>query len=187
MRPTQALATIVPWARNVPYFSAHQAQPEKYQPSHTLLPTDITLGPNSRPESLGSTNATWSHPYYHDSMASYQGNHVVHISLHKYRYRCYAAPAGAEHAHRTHACKRYPVSRKQLKWLTSKNLLQRRPNSTKCYELSVSASKHKTINFGLRTKCAKTPTVDEDFFVYRDYLYFEKEIRYLVVNVKNAY
>jgi hypothetical protein len=36
-------------------------------------------------------------------------------------------------------------------------------------------------------KCAKAPTADEDFFVYRDCLYFEKAASYLVVNVKNAY
>jgi hypothetical protein len=36
-------------------------------------------------------------------------------------------------------------------------------------------------------KCAKAPTADEDFFVYRDYLYFEKAASYHVVNVKNAY
>ena len=35
--------------------------------------------------------------------------------------------------------------------------------------------------------CAKAPTADEDFFVYRDYLYFEKAASYPVVNVKNAY
>jgi hypothetical protein len=36
-------------------------------------------------------------------------------------------------------------------------------------------------------KSAKSPTADEDFFVYRDYLYFEKAASYHVVNVQNAY
>jgi hypothetical protein len=36
-------------------------------------------------------------------------------------------------------------------------------------------------------KFAKAPTADEDFFVYRDYLYFEKAASYHVVNVQNAY
>lgn len=32
-----------------------------------------------------------------------------------------------------------------------------------------------------------TPTADEDFFVYRDYLYFEQEKQCLIVNANNTH
>jgi hypothetical protein len=94
-----------------------------------------------------------------------QRKHVVLISLHKYRDRCYAAPAGAEPAHRTHACKRYPISRKQLKWLNYFKEDQTVQNAMSCQFLRLNKSLS-TSDFV--QKCAKAPTVNEDFFVYRD-------------------
>jgi hypothetical protein len=111
-----------------------------------------------------------------------QLKHVVLVSLHKYRERRYAASRGAEL--RTHACTTCPVSRKQLKWLTYFEEDKTVQNAASCRFLRL--SKRLSASEFVQN-CAKAPTADEDFFMYRDYLYFEKAASYPVVNVKNAY
>jgi hypothetical protein len=111
-----------------------------------------------------------------------QLKHVVLVSLHKYRERRHAAPGGAER--RTHACTTCPVSRKQLKWLKYFEGETTVQNAASCRFLRL--SKRLSASEFVQN-CAKAPTADEDFFVYRDYLYFEKAASYPVVNVKNAY
>jgi hypothetical protein len=111
-----------------------------------------------------------------------QLKHVVLVSLHKYRERRHAAPGGVER--RTHACTTCPVSRKQLKWLKYFEDDKTAQNAASCRFLRL--SKRLSASDFVQN-CAKAPTADEDFFVYRDYLYFKKAASYHVVNVQNAY
>ncbi len=76
------------------------------------------------------------------------------------------------------------MSRKQLKWLIYFQGETTVQDAAICRFLRL--SKRLSASDFVQNY-AKAPTADEDFFVYRDYLYFEKAASYHVVNVQNAY
>jgi hypothetical protein len=116
-----------------------------------------------------------------------QKQHTVLISLHEYQARHWT-PEPGNVAVETHACLTYTARQKQLNWLkylkANRALLH---TTTSCRFLRIDKRLEEPFLTETAQTSVHTPAVDEDFFVHRDYLYFEQEKQFLVVNVNNTH
>ncbi|NBX17202.1 MAG: hypothetical protein EBR09_07545 [Proteobacteria bacterium] len=110
-------------------------------------------------------------------------NQKLILSLHEYKCRNYYHPISADHFDTLECCS-FTKIQKQHKWLsyTREHYTHLQP-LTSCRFLRID----KRFEDEDLTENAYTIASHEGFFMYRDYLYFEKEKTCMVVNVQNAY
>lgn len=116
-----------------------------------------------------------------------QRQHVVLISLHEYQARRWK-PEEELAFRETHACLKYTARQKQLNWL--KFLTENRASlhaTMSCRFMRIDKRLEEPFLREAGETSGHTPTADEDFFVYRDYLYFEQEKQCLIVNANNTH
>ena len=107
--------------------------------------------------------------------------HAVLVSLHEYQARHWT-PEPGNNWFKTHSCLKYTARQEAAELVKIPQSIAAHHN-----ELSVSAHRQNAGGAFCDGNCSQKPAVDEDFFVHRDYLYFEREKQFLVVNVNNTH
>ena len=112
-----------------------------------------------------------------------QKKQVVLISLHQYKSRTYEHPSSQEICNTLECCK-YTSMQKQLKWMlyTMENEAHLK-TAMSCRFMRID----RRLEDDKLTKNAYTIDSREQFYLYRDCLYFESEKQHMVVNANNSY
>jgi len=112
-----------------------------------------------------------------------QKEQVVLLSLHKYKSRTYKDPYSQTIRNVLECCK-YTTMQKQLKWMlyATENMAHLK-TAMSCRFMRID----RRLEDDELTKNAYTIAPHEQFYVYRDCLYFESEKQHMVVNANNSY
>ena len=112
-----------------------------------------------------------------------QKKQVVLISLHQYKSRKYKHPISQQICNTLECCK-YTSMQKQLKWMsyTIENKADLK-TAMSCRFMRID----RRLEYDNLTKNAYTIDSREQFYLYRDCLYFENEKQHMVVNANNSY